>query len=76
LNRLSDDMSVEVDDENVVLYSTQGHIPKCVAVITSDEMRALQVLYTDGRCPVCMVEIPEGDVICDACFDQARSRRS
>jgi len=46
-----------------------------IAVLSSDQIYALVTYWTDGLCPVCFTEIPDGDVVCDDCCERAVSRR-
>lgn len=74
LHKLSNRMVVEFDNGNIVLYDTRAHSAGPTS-ITSEEMSALSVLYADGRCPACLGEIPEGDIVCDECLGNARAAR-
>ena len=75
LYKLSNSMGAEFDGGNIVLYDTRAYSAKRITVLTSEEMRALLTLYTDGCCPVCLKEIPEGDIVCDDCLEDARNMR-
>lgn len=43
--------------------------------LDDEEMKALFQWYFDGRCPVCGVDINEGEVVCDDCFKRAERYR-
>ena len=44
--------------------------------LDEDEMNDLVKQWTDGHCPVCLFdEINEGEILCDACFEQAQAYR-
>lgn len=75
MHDLSDDMGAEFHGDNIVLYDTRAYSPRRLVVITSEEMAVLLPLYTDGCCPVCLEEIPEDDIICDECLENARNMR-
>jgi len=75
LKKLSDDMSATYDGAIVVLYDTRGYSQKRITVMTPEEATVLLALYTDGCCTICLKEIPEGDVVCDGCMEEARNVR-
>jgi hypothetical protein len=71
--KLSDELGAAFDADYcaVTLYDTRGESPIRREHLDRDEMLALFNLYSDGRCPVCLKEIPLNDVICDDCFRDA-----
>lgn len=75
LYRLNNELSVEIDGGHIAIWDTRDHSPIQVTTITSDEFMALQKLYLDGCCPRCWEEIPQDDIVCDSCFQQAQSKR-
>lgn len=70
--KLSDELGATfADDNSITLYDTRGESPVRREHLDRDEMFALFNLYSDGRCPVCLCEIPQDDIICDNCFRNA-----
>ena len=75
LHKLSDSMSAEFDGGNITLYNTCAYNARRIVIITSEEMRELLTLYIDGCCPVCLEKIPQGDIVCNDCLEDARTAR-
>ena len=40
--------------------------------LTGEQVREFTSWHNDGSCPVCHVEINQGEIVCDDCFDSAR----
>ena len=75
MQQLSSTLSVEYTEDEAVLYNTSWSNPRRIIVLTASEVTSLFDALHDGRCPVCLVEIPLNDVVCDECFDKARFAR-
>ncbi len=77
MQQLSSTLSIEYSEDRAVLYYTRTGSPRCVTALTltASEIVSLFDVLKEGRCPVCMTEIPLNDVVCNECFEKAQSIR-
>lgn len=59
----------------IALYDTRAYTPSHRETLSIGAMTRLVDLFFDGLCPVCSIEIPQGDVVCDGCYQAASDRR-
>lgn len=71
LHRLSRTQGVENDGGNVTIYDIRAYTAERETTLDQDEIWNLMNWYLDGCCPVCGDEINVGEVICDACYENA-----
>jgi hypothetical protein len=73
IHRLSDELGAKYDDSEVaiILYDIRSYSPIRKMTLITDEMQELYNMWRDGRCPVCLTEIPLHDVVCDNCHRDA-----
>ena len=78
IHRLSDDLGATYDekDGSTVLWDTRAYSAQKGERLEPVEMNELMTLYTDGCCPICLDEIPQGDIVCDSCLDDALRNRN
>jgi hypothetical protein len=68
--------SWEPSQDALKICDTSAETPKSMVILSSDQMNELTSYWLDGLCPICLVEIPLNDVVCDDCLDKAARRRN
>ena len=78
IHKLSDNLGATYDekDSSIVLWDTRGYSVRRVESLAAGEVNELMTLYVNGCCPVCLIEIPQGDIVCDSCLDDALRNRN